>query len=77
MCGQQCGCGRARRDINFHFKWNVQRSSQIANNKFLFSLEIAQIYSRINSLKRCCGEDEIKQKSIKARLLIFWGLTID
>lgn len=29
---------RRKREINFHFKWNVQCSSQIANNKFMFSL---------------------------------------
>lgn len=37
MFGQTM-CAEQRRDINFHFKWNVQRLSQIANNKFMFSL---------------------------------------
>ena len=39
MYSKQCSeLWRGEREINFHFKWNVQRSSQIANNKFMFSL---------------------------------------
>lgn len=76
---QCCELWLGEREINFHFKWNVQRSSQIANNKFMFSLGNSpdlQQNKFIETVHKRRELREIKQKSIKNRLG-FKGHTIE
>lgn len=75
MYSKQCSEQGQKREINFHFKWNVQRPSQIANNKFMFSLGNSPDLQQ-NKFNETVYKRRDKAKSIKNRLG-FWGLTIE